>query len=124
MIKTKTYRVGALYQLRDHKSPLVVFRYTGRDATDPHPLVAVIRYPEWTAKSTGDLYITGINIKKMNPTLRKAMLRYLEGKQAGQSTYKELRKFLVDPDNSVRTYNTRYISDCHVVDIDSFIENN
>ena len=124
MIKTKTYRVGALYKLRDHKSPLIVFRYTGRDATDPHPLVFVFRYPEWTARSTGDQYITGINIKKMNPALRVRMLRDFEKTTPGEIPYKALRRYLTDPNLSVRTYSTRYISDCHVVDIDSFIENN
>jgi hypothetical protein len=124
MKKTKTHKVGALYQLRDYKSPLIAFRYSGKGFTDANPLVLIFRYPEWSAKSTKDKYITGINVKNMNPSSRNSMLRDFKGVTSGGMSYKELQRYLTDPNLSVRTYNTRYVSDCHIVDIDSFIDNN
>lgn len=124
MKKLKTYRIRNLSVLRDRPSGMLAFHYTGRGATDRTPLVLVIRYPEWSAKSTRDKYITGINLKNLPRTVRNRIIEAFSTFPPGHVSYKVIKPFLRNPNVCVRTYNTSFMSDVHTVDPQDFLANN
>lgn len=120
--KVETRQLIGVKALGSYGSPLAAFRYSGPSATDSAPLVFVLTYPSWQAKSTKDLYITGINLKGLPlEDIIKILKTYGKAK-AGTVQYREIANLVSHhPACCVRTYNTKHISSLHIVSVEDML---